>query len=156
DRLLSQDELAGEHSASVSLHVQRFRLLDVNRDGVLSQAEYAEPADSRREGDARAAFEKTARIEFAMVDRDADEKLTFDEFAFTPPVNLAPVPNFRRLDADHSGRLSVREFLAPWSAVEQIRRRKIFYHWDADNDQQLSLYETMRRGSGVAPSLKNE
>jgi len=156
DRLLSQEELAIYDPARVSPHVQRFRLLDVNRDGALSQTEYVEPADSTREGEAKTAFEKSARIEFAMFDRDADEKLTFEEFGFTPQLNLAPAPYFRRLDADHDGRLSVREFLAPSSAAEQITRRMTFYNWDADNDQQLSLYEMMRRGNGVAPSLKNE
>src|SRR5262249_20833923 len=35
-------------------------------------------------------------------------------------------------------------------------QRRTFYFWDADNDQQLSLYEMLRRGNGVAPSLKNE
>jgi Ca2+-binding EF-hand superfamily protein len=156
DRLLSQDELALDDPSRVSPHVRRFRLLDADGDGLLSLTEYVESADSRREGDAKTAFEKSARIEFAICDRDADERLTFDEFGFTPPLNLAPAPYFRRLDADHNGRLSVREFLAPWSAAEQIKQRRAFYFWDSDNDQQVSLYEMMRRGNGVVPSLKNE
>jgi Ca2+-binding EF-hand superfamily protein len=156
DRLLSEEELAIDDPTRVSPHVQHFRRLDVDRDGSLSRTEYVEPADSKREGDAKANFERVANIEFAMFDRDDDELLSFEEFCFTSRLDLPLPPYFRRLDADHDGRLSCLEFIAPYGPLEQNKQRINFYNWDVDNDQQLSLYEMMRRGNGVTPSLKNQ
>jgi len=156
DGLLSDDELAIDDPARVSPHVLNFRRLDIDRDGALSRTEYVELAASKLEGDAKAYFEKSAKLEFAMFDRDEDETLSFEEFCFTPRASLSLAPNFRRLDADHNGRLTCLEFITPYSPVEKTRQRITFYKWDADNDQQLALYEVMRRGQGVVPSLKNE
>ena len=156
DGVLSEDELAVNDPARVSPLVLHFRRLDVDQDGALSQTEYVEPADSNLEGDAKAYFDKTAKLEFAMFDRDEDEKLSFEEYCFTPRPSLSLAPNFRRLDADHNGRLTCLEFITPYNPAEQINQRITFYSWDADDDQQLSLYEMKRRGLGVAPSLKNE
>ena len=156
DRMLSEDELAVDDPRRVSPSVLQFRHLDIDRDGAISRTEYVEPPGSNRQGDAKADFEKWANIELAIADRDEDGNLSFDEFCFTPRSNLSPPYFFRRLDADHDGRLSCREFIAPYERSEQIKQRTNFYNWDADNDQQVSLYETLRRGNGVAPSLKNE
>src|SRR4029077_3112374 len=133
-----------------------FRRLDVDQDGALSRTEYVEPADSKLEGDAKTNFETAAQLEFALFDRDADEKLSFEEFCFTSRPDLGLAPRFRRLDADHNGRLTSREFLSPYAESQKFKQRSDFFNSDADNDQQLSLYEMKRRGLGVAPSLKNE
>src|SRR4029077_15214687 len=87
---------------------------------------------------------------------DEDEKLSFEEFCFTSRPDLGLAPQFRRLDADHNGRVTFLEFITPYSPAERIKQRIVFYNWDADNDQQLSLYEMKRRGLGVVVSLKNE
>jgi Ca2+-binding EF-hand superfamily protein len=156
DRMLREEERAIDDPSRVSPHVQHFRRLDVDRDGVLSWTEFVEPADSKREGEAKTNFERAAKSEFAMFDRDGDEKLSFEEFCFTSRLDLPLQLYFRRLDADHDGRLTCREFIAPYGAAEQLKQRINFYNWDADYDQKLSLYEMIRRGNGVATSLKNE
>ena len=156
DGLLTKEEAAIADPAKTSPHVERFRLLDVDKNGSLSRKEYVEPADSKLEGDAKAAFENTAKLEFAMFDRDEDEKLSFEEFCFTPRSYLAAAPKFRRLDADHNGRLTSREFLSPYSVSQQFKQRSEFFNFDADNDQVLDLEEYTKRGQGVVVSLKNE
>src|SRR5262245_60125444 len=102
DGWLSEEEAANDNPAKVSPLVQRFRALDVNADGFLSRTEYVEPADSKLEGEAKTAFAKAATLEFALFDHNEDGRLSFDEFCYTPRLNLAATPKFRRLDADHN------------------------------------------------------
>lgn len=148
DGRLSEKELAAEDSGEICPHLQNFRKADVDHNGSLSREEYVSPA--------RPKYEEAAIQEFSLFDRDANGVLTYDEFCFSARIDLGREAKFRRLDTDLNGRLSCTEFLRPYAAAAQATQRSVFYHWDADNDQQLSPEEFSQQGQGVTLSLKNK
>lgn len=147
DGWLSLKEASNEDRSKVSPLLQMFRKFDADGNGMLNRREYVEPA--------KPAFEEAATQEFPLFDRDDDGQLTYEEFLISPRVKLEIPVRFRILDGDRNQRLSISEFLKPHARASRIVQRRIFYSWDADNDQQLSLEEFEKRGEGVVPSLRN-
>jgi Ca2+-binding EF-hand superfamily protein len=148
DGWLSEEELVDDDPAKLSPHLIVFRGFDVDGNGSLSHEEYVAPA--------RPKYEDAAKLEHALFDRDGDGALSFDEYCFSPRVDPGREARFRRLDIDRSGRLTLKEFLRPYSPAHQRTQRSVIYHWDADDDQQLSLEEYVQQGKGVTLSLRNK
>ncbi|MHA2620955.1 MAG: EF-hand domain-containing protein [bacterium JZ-2024 1] len=78
--------------------VDFFNLADENKDGVISRQEYDAAVKKSRE-----AQEKKWEEMFKSSDKDADGKLSSQEFSES---------ELKKIDADHDGSVSLKEFLA--------------------------------------------
>lgn len=78
--------------------VEFFNLVDENKDGAITKAEYDTAYQKARE-----AQEKRWAGEFEKIDKDKDGKLTETEW---------PDPKFKEVDSDRDGTVSAKEFVA--------------------------------------------
>jgi uncharacterized protein (TIGR03067 family) len=113
---------------------RHFRKLDKNDDEHLTSEEFI--ADYRQ----LEAIEQGTEL-FTIIDRDGDEKLTFDEFK-TRQRKAA----FLVMDLNADGGLSAREFsMGEMKAAPQDRADLVFKLTDVDEDGQLTFKEFRAR-----------
>ena len=133
DGKLSVEEFtAGLASPEVTFYKQ-----DKDGDGSLTLAEFSVWAATP---EARAA----AKRDFEQKDIDGDGRLTLEEFK-TPPEQA----QFRKLDRNHDGFLTVAEFCAGTSGKEAAKARRIFAAKDTNGDKRLDLAEFSARPPAV-------
>jgi Ca2+-binding EF-hand superfamily protein len=166
DGFLSFDELARTHPNLVeNKHCEAaFAFMDANHDGKLSLKEFNARIGSPevsfykqdKDGDgsltleefnvsadtpeARAAAKKT----FAQKDIDGDGRLTLEEYKMPPEQ-----AQFRKLDRNHDGFLTVEEFCAGAAAKEAAKTRRIFEAKDLNGDKKLDFAEFSGRPLAV-------
>ncbi|WP_232629166.1 tape measure protein [Methylobacterium sp. Leaf118] len=161
DRLLDETELmhgqlalaiaANSPSAMATAIHTNFPKLDVNDDNVITLSEYSETI----KGLATKKEQEDAWKLFDAIDKDGDKVITKLEAALvaigTANTNIGDVKsaindNFRTLDEDGSGGLSLTEFLKPFGTLatkaEQDAAKLIFQSIDKDGNDIITKLET--------------
>ncbi|WP_339733636.1 EF-hand domain-containing protein [uncultured Gimesia sp.] len=88
-------------------------------------------------------------FDFNLYDQDHSQSLSLDEFKVTPLFYPSDEVFFKFLDLDNSKTLSFAEFQRQEPESSSANLKWNFHHFDADNDDELSLQEYRDRGVGV-------
>lgn len=123
----------------------RFRAIDTNGDGVLTQDELAS-ADAKAEQQRIAAIRGRMELEFSKLDTNHDGQLSKAEFMAAAPNAPTTQPNgadaLRQLDKNHDGKVTLDEFSAPALAT--------FDRLDTNHDGVISVAERRTQDSRSA------
>ena len=151
---LSEFHMADMPRASVNYATKVFALLDMDANGGISVDElHARPlgawflrSDANEDG--ILSLEELARVNpqmkaehchsvFAALDSDDDGNVVQVEFE-----NRSPEVNFRQIDVDTNGLMTLEEFMAAFHTPDQIKwAQETFSKKDANGDSQLTLEE---------------
>lgn len=122
-----------------------FRRMDVNNDGYLDLKEFYL-------GEMKTASLERAQVVFRLVDRNADQRLSFEEFQ-----KRTPESHHTKLDENSDGRLSLEEYERGNAKLRQSgRSRIIFAAWDRDGDGGLSIAEFTDKPAEADFHLRDE
>ncbi|QDT45670.1 transaldolase/EF-hand domain-containing protein [Gimesia alba] len=143
-----------------------FRRFDQDQNHQLSLDEFSPPVDllfARLDHDQNARLSlneyriwiskkvplQQVEYDFNLYDQDHDQFLSLDEFKVTPLFYPSDKVFFGFLDLDNSKTLSLLEFQRQKPETSSADLKWNFHHYDADNDDELSLQEYRDRGVGV-------
>lgn len=138
-----------EKEKVVALEKARFKAADEDKDGYLSLKELKNLYYPDKD---HGALTLMAEATIEQKDQDGDGFLTASEFYFVPAapsvnkeneVPMSQMMDFRRLDKDHDGKLSLQE-LKRWGSAKfhtELKMHKLFELADKDGDGELSAEE---------------
>lgn len=109
-----------------------FVALDTNRDQTIDHAEFI------------AGWPRKEKLDdqWKKLDKNGDNKLSFDEFLMSPESAVAdPVEQFRKCDANLDAFVDEKELLAGSPAADQPLAKHAFPGFDLNGDKKLNLWE---------------
>ncbi len=112
-------------SCATSPGLKTFRTLDSNRDGEVTEHEFASNINTRS---------------FQLLDTNADAGISEAEWK-TKETGTSSLDLFRTMDTDHNGSLSSSEFSAAPGSRKRREIQGIFHTLDRDHDGGLSWPE---------------
>lgn len=143
DEQVSLEEFLDRDSGKRPNARNQFRILDVNEDQKLTEAEFMKSKIGSK-------WEQSARDNFRKFDLNSDSQLNEREFAITPANKPDAEAMFRGLDVDQSGELKPEELTRLMNPGAAQTARDSFAQFDSDGSGGLSLDEYLARESSIA------